>query len=376
MKDNLIRPIINVYIGQVLEKMPVIFILKKHLVPEYEEEGDLWNLFRRNYYENRYEFLKITDDPEKADFILLPHNYFTLKKILKDSLEDYLKDFVVISKKYDKKIIVLAMADSDEDINIENSLIFRQSQYGYKKKANEIMIPFYTSPAYSEDFIQKRAEIWSGITLRKKSAIPTVSFCGWAGFPSLYRKFTFWINVLMYDAKKYLLRDKYAELHKRGIFFRRKAMYKLKKFGLLKTEFIIRKSYSAQKGLDGLRKITPAEAERQYVHNMINSDFVLCPKGNANGSIRFYEALSMGRLPILINTDCPLPMSDFINYHDFTVNVDYTDIDKIGHKVKDFYDGLSEPEYIRRQQMAREAFQLLKPEALFSRILTTYINEN
>jgi hypothetical protein len=45
----------------------------------------------------------------------------------------------------------------------------------------------------------------------------------------------------------------------------------------------------------------------QYRKNLLESDYVLCPRGFANTSIRFYETLSSGATPILINSGSDLP---------------------------------------------------------------------
>src|SRR3989338_9171467 len=146
MENNFSTGSINVYLGEVLKNVPVVFVLEKHLHPENPAKRNLWNLFQAGGQEQKFDFIKIVANPQEADFILLPHNYFILQNKLGEKKDVYLTNFVEQAEKYHKKIVVLAMADSDEDINIENSVVFRQSQYGYKKKTNEIIMPFYTSP--------------------------------------------------------------------------------------------------------------------------------------------------------------------------------------------------------------------------------------
>ena len=40
----------------------------------------------------------------------------------------------------------------------------------------------------------------------------------------------------------------------------------------------------------------------EYEFSLENSDYILCPRGSGNTSIRFYESLSAGRTPILIDS--------------------------------------------------------------------------
>jgi hypothetical protein len=357
---------IRIYIGHPLEGVDVVFPIEPHVFPDRKVKKNLWNYFQGKEKESDFDFLRLVDQPKDADFLLLPHNYFSLKNILGGGLESYLATFVELSKKYGKKILIFAMADSDEDINIPNSMIFRFSQYGYKKKDNEIMMPFYNAPAYSEGGMAYREEVWKNMSYREKQEKPTVSFCGWAGFPSIYRHLTYAGRVGLADFRAHILGDKHAEVHKSGIYFRRKALKTLGRSKKIKTNFIVRGSYSAQKGRNGKKAIRPEEAEREYVESIIQSDFVLSPKGNGNGSIRFYEALSLGRLPILIDTDCVLPLEDVINYAEFVIRVDYREMQSVVGRTLAFYQALSSEEFYTRQKKARESFEFLRPGAFCS----------
>src|SRR3989338_1552740 len=362
MGSNQHGDVLNAYIGTPLEHIEVIFPLKRQAGAREPAEKNLWNYFQDEKEESDFGFIRIVDDPAHADCFLAPHNYFALKKTLGQSAAAmYLSTFVTLSQTYKKNILLFAMADSDEDIDVPNSIVFRFSQYGYKKKKNEILMPFYQSPSISEQSMGYRQEIWKEISLRRKGEKPTISFCGWAGFPNAYRRMTFAARIILEDVKKRILRDPRADLRKPGIYFRRKAMAALRGSTRIRTNFIVRKSYSAKRGSDGSRKIQPEEAEREYIRSMLQSDFVLAPKGHGNGSVRFYEALSLGRFPVLINTDCVLPLANMIDYDKFAVSVEYTDIPSIERRILEFYDALDDEEFEARQKMARAAFDALRP---------------
>jgi hypothetical protein len=63
------------------------------------------------------------------------------------------------------------------------------------------------------------------------------------------------------------------------------------------------------------------ELRQQYLHSMNDSQFVMCPRGVGLNSIRFFETLRMGRIPILLADDTKLPLSWLINYENFVVFV-------------------------------------------------------
>jgi len=63
-----------------------------------------------------------------------------------------------------------------------------------------------------------------------------------------------------------------------------------------------------------------------YIEHLDNTKFVLCPRGRGLNSIRFFEALRMGRIPVLISDDTKLPMEDRIDYSRFMVRMPENDI--------------------------------------------------
>ena len=51
-----------------------------------------------------------------------------------------------------------------------------------------------------------------------------------------------------------------------------------------------------------------------YKKSIERCKFVLCPRGRGSNSIRFYEALNFGKIPILISDDVKLPLESKINH--------------------------------------------------------------
>jgi hypothetical protein len=120
------------------------------------------------------------------------------------------------------------------------------------------------------------------------------------------------------------------------------------------TNFILRGSYS---GSPHTIRIDPKQGREEYVDTMLNSDFPLVMKGDGNYSYRFYEALSLGRVPVFINTDCVLPLADRLNYDEFVLSVNHKDICHLDTIIRDFYDSLDEESFVAMQKKAREVFE-------------------
>lgn len=290
--------------------------------------------------------LQIEKNIESADYILVPHDYFLIK-----DQRSYLQEYIALSRKYSKKIILFDYGDFDEYIDIPNAIIFRTSQYGYKKRGNEIMMP-----AYAEDLSDYRK-----IEFRNKNNKPIVGFCGWADFKDNIEQLKAYTKNLSLIFKK--------SVHKKGLLIRRQVIAQLQNSSLVTTNFIIRKSYSGHKST---LELSPEQARGEYVDNLFNSDFALSIKGDGNFSYRFYEALSLGRIPLFVNTDCVLPLEEVINYRDFVLFVDFKDIKKMDRVVSDFYNQLSNEEFINKQKKAREVFeQYLRIDSFFKFIFSS-----
>ena len=99
---------------------------------------------------------------------------------------------------------------------------------------------------------------------------------------------------------------------------------------------------------------------------MVDADFVLAPKGDGNYSNRFLEALSLGRIPVLIDTDVVLSLENEIPYEKIMVRIPMNRVGKTPEYIRTYYDALSEEEWKERQKLAREIFNAkLKQDVFF-----------
>jgi len=49
-----------------------------------------------------------------------------------------------------------------------------------------------------------------------------------------------------------------------------------------------------------------------FYENIRSTEFTVCQRGNGNFSMRFYQTLAAGRIPVLVNTDMELPLQSVI----------------------------------------------------------------
>ncbi|MCF7844977.1 MAG: glycosyltransferase family 47 protein [Kiritimatiellales bacterium] len=327
---------LKVYI-QKIAGIPHIPLLYPNLGrPKAEGRMDFLNEAFDNLSE---KLVEVIEDPAKADYILIPHNFPLVKE--KGS---YLQMITDLCEDHGKRAIVFWHGDSDLEVPIPNAIVFRTSQYGYQKRDNEIMMPPYTP-----DLLKGQS-----FRPRHKAEVPVVGFCGWAKYKNLKNHVGTIVKDLLIDLKRITTLKLHLSVHKKGISFRMRALKLFDNSSIVASNFILRDSYS---GSSHTITIDPEEGRKEYIDNMLNSDFPLAIKGDGNYSYRFYEALSLGRVPVLVNTDCVLPLSDKINYSEFVCIVDHKDIRNMDQKIREFYDSLDEEAFVTMQKKAREAFE-------------------
>lgn len=283
--------------------------------------------------------VEIVHNPKDADFVLLPHDWkFSIRQ------HNYIENFISYARSLNKKMIIFAHGDNPELIDIPDAYFFLTSQYEWRHKTNEIIMP-----GHVEDLLPSRK-----LTLREKFQKPTVSFCGWADLPNLSLKIKSFIKNLRFDLLAIVNFNSKYKHRKQGVFFRKKAIQYLESSKAINTRFIIRTAYS---GNVKSAKIDMGQARKEYIDSIRESDYVLTPKGDGNYSLRFYEALSMGRIPILIDTSVVLPLEDSINYDDFVLRIQTKDIPNIANIVRRHYDSLDQEAFISIQKKARAIFE-------------------
>ncbi len=337
------------------EKMGNVYLIQSF----FSEHATASTLYLPKYVFS-YSFL-ISKSIIPTNAILIPHP--TLDRS-PETLR-YLNSVAELSHLHTKPVFMFMGGDLSHDIKFPefNFHIFRGTQYKKLLQKSDIIIP-----PICEDL-----GFFHGFEPRQKSPQPLISFCGWAGFNNKKHYIKYLLKNFYIDIKKILLLDASLEVYKKGLYFRRKAIIALNSNGgRVQTSFIIRNSFSGNKRTISL---SPDDARKEYIENMKNSDFVLAPKGDANYSVRFFEALSLGRIPILIDTDVCLPLEDEIDYSKFIVRVSYRDIKKLPQIISDFYSSISNEEFIEMQKKAREAFEkYLRYDSFFNRIFSDTIS--
>lgn len=237
------------------------------------------------YYENT--FLKgsdITECFKKVYKLASPENcdYFLCTSIDNKihSVKDALKTFVLKAKANSKKVIFLGQGDIEEGYMPETiGYNFKNNLYKTKKFKNE-----FSLTSLSEERVPD------------KKFIPYIGECS-VGFCGASDRF---------NREQYLMNLKNS---------------------YVKTNFIIKNgpkwgtSSHAECLDENITKQIQEESIEIFYKNMTENLFTLCVRGWGNYSYRFCQTICMGRIPILVDTDCVLPFEETFNYDKYIVRV-------------------------------------------------------
>lgn len=230
--------------------------------------------------------------------------------------------------------------------HFSNVIYYRMG--GFKSQLNENNRAFFPVLGdYLKRFFDK-----DEISLRNKLEIPTVGFCGHATksvSKLLYEK----LKMGQINAGRALAGDFKFEPLFASAFERLKILTDINGSPGVKKNFIYRGKYRAGASTEEERLKTAIE----YYNNILESDYVVCLRGSGNFSVRFYETLMMGRIPVFINTDCLLPLEDEIDWKRHSVWVEWKERKNIAELILQFHASLTPEEFMEKQTENREIWK-------------------
>lgn len=291
---------------------------------------------------------------EEAEVVILPGEW------LPGNPNPLAFELAAETSRLGKPLVIFFINDSDGDIPIENSVILRTSFYRSTRKPNE-----FATPAWSEDLVERYCG--GELSLRPYRERPVVGYCGYSmDFRARLRH--------RLAALPRFARSLAAILHLRPqcvpwAYLRWQALQALSRDRNVETNFLIRRTFwgGAVREDGRLDMALALPARLEFVQNMLDSDYVLCVRGRGNFSYRLYETLSLGRIPVFVDTDCVLPYDRWIDWKQYVVWVDQSDIDHVAKDVAAFHASLSPSTFQELQRACRRLWEeWLCPEGFFA----------
>jgi hypothetical protein len=186
---------------------------------------------------------------------------------------------------------------------------------------------------------------------RKKNKRPIIGFDGIVTYP-IFRLGGLILKNSATMLIHYILRTQYIPDPVLPFFLKRKQiLHELESIDGIDTNFNFRNSFAI--GTVGGNK----KARIEFINNIIDSDYTFCYRDAANYSLRFYESLCLGRIPLFVNTDCMLPFEDKVSWKDVCLWVEEHNVKYIGDAVLDFHHSMTASDFIDRQHYCREIWE-------------------
>lgn len=319
-------------------------------------------LFDLHYLKNDFLFhyFQLVDDASKSDVVVFPIDYILFLKFKKafNTLQQ-------LAKKHEKPIWIYTGGDYGFTNYIKNSYTFRLGGFDNKLTDTTFVIPSFVNDPYLSHLPQ-------GFDTLKKENEPTVGFVGHANSSILkYTKEVF--NHLKYKLKISFL-GKLADAQSFYPSSIKRANY-LKKLQLskgLQTNLILRNQYRA-----GVQTEADKQKSTQvFYNNIFENAYTFCSRGVGNFSVRFYETLAVGRIPILLNTDCRLPLHETIDWAKHIVILNDKMKTSFEEQILDFHNSKNDFEFEALQKSNRNLWEThLMRHAYFIKVHDAFLNK-
>ena len=221
-------------------------------------------------YENVYSTLFLNGSLKSHERVNNPEeaDYFILPFKYNESL---IKKFIPLAKAHNKKIVCFYFDDNAFPFYLdENVILFRSSANKSSLHKNERILPYIAPDQKYSNLIPEES----------------IGFCG----------------------RTQHGREKLLELIKKTN---------------IPTNFIIREGYWNHWADNDLKLVN---SRKEFNKNLTESKYQFCYRGHGNFSYRFYEVLSFGRIPILIDSDIQLPFSKIINWDEYAIIIKENEI--------------------------------------------------
>lgn len=276
---------------------------------------------------------------DEADVALFPFEVGVSVRT-PDDLDD-LRGLVAENARSGVRTVMYLVHDHVEPIDAgqPDAVVLRTSMMSSKSYRDEHAMPVSVADPWADGVVAERA--WT--------EIPRVTFMGQAG--PLVPDISALPGVTVSD----LPRTEHSSVFRTpvniGRVLRSRALAALAASSDVHADIVIRETYF------GVYDLATQESMRaEFTAQMRDSDYVLCVRGSGNFSIRLFETMATGRVPVLLETDLVLPCADVVDWDAICVRVPLAELDRIDQHVASAHRQGPE-RFAQRQRAARAAWE-------------------
>ena len=244
-----------------------------------------------------------------------------------------------------KPVLVWTVGDREFAVDHPAAIRF---QLGGAKRRRSLCWGVEAYPPFIEDELYRR-EGRELPTTAIDTDRPTIAFCG-QGETSLAAE----LKLLVTKAQARLSKadrqaQRLAEPWASHLRLREKALAALANDPRIDHRFVVRRRYRAGVQTKAERRDPLHPTSVEFFDNLATSQYALCVRGGGNFSVRFFEALCFGRIPVLVDTDCRLPAEDKIDWDQIILRLPDSELSGLGHLVVEHHRRLG-PDGVREHQ--------------------------
>lgn len=312
------------------------------LKPFWGKEPDFDDVRRMDLYGLSDKDVAFVTASEDCDMAVLPMSWNHYRQCHRMEIAD---GFVRQAAACGKRVLSWTSGDFGVRVpNFDNLIVLRSSGYHSRLPNYHVGIPSFIRDPLREIYGTRE------VPLREWQAHPVIGFCGQAGgntvkyawdkLRTVSRNLAYHLGWSWDEPQQMLSSTRLRE----------KVLRIIEAHPRLRPNFIRRMKYRAGAVNESERRRTTLE----FYDNMLHSDYIVCVRGGGNFSVRLYETLAMGRIPVIVNTDCLLPLSDQVDWKKHVVWVESGEINKIADVVFAFHHRLDPLQFQELQQRNRD----------------------
>ena len=142
--------------------------------------------------------------------------------------------------------------------------------------------------------------------------------------------------------------------HWYGFTLRERVLREFERSGTIDARFVRRSRNLGPPGIGVENDLERKRMRQEYVDSVFDTDYSLCVRGAGNWSFRFFEALSAGRIPILIDTDSVLPEESSIPWERHICRIPIRKLREAPSILAEFHERIGPSGFQQMQEDNRE----------------------
>lgn len=280
---------------------------------------------------------RVVSEIKDADVVIYPHPY-------EDGLET--NAVAEAARAAGKPCLFYSQDERLPPSRLKYGTLYRSSIF--RKQSHE-----RSHPVFINDVRDEAAGSYPEVL--EKTSRPSVGFCGYVGTP-----LTRMVWRLIGQRQKV-----------DGLTLRARVLGRLQADHRVDGQFVARATYLGSATLSVFDAKHPLVDERKvFLANLFGNAYGLAMRGKGNHSVRFYEILCAGRIPLFVNTGCTLPLENAIDWRTHTCWVEDADLERIGEAVVTFHERITPDAFLDLQRRNRRLWEeRLRPEPYFRYVL-------